>query len=37
MAIAIASELAKSTPYGRVRRIAEEAIGKIHKNLGSDR
>jgi hypothetical protein len=28
MAIAIASELAESTPDGRVRRIAEEAIFK---------
>jgi aminopeptidase N len=36
-AIAIVGELAQQTPDGRVRRIAEEAIGKIQKNLGGDR
>jgi aminopeptidase N len=36
-AIAILQSLAEQTPDGRVRRIAEEAVGKVQKNLGSDK
>jgi aminopeptidase N len=36
-AIGILSSLAEQTPDGRVRRIAEEAIKKVQKNLGSDK
>jgi aminopeptidase N len=36
-AINILQSLADQTPDGRVRRLAEEAIGKVQKNLGSDK
>ena len=36
-AIAILQALAQQTPDGRVRRIAEEAVGKVQKNIGSDK
>ncbi|ACK72646.1 Peptidase M1 membrane alanine aminopeptidase [Gloeothece citriformis PCC 7424] len=36
-AIGILQSLADQTPDGRVRRIAEEAIEKVRKNLGSDK
>jgi aminopeptidase N len=36
-AIGILNTLAESTPDGRVRRMAEEAVGKVQKNLGSDK
>lgn len=36
-AITILQALAQRTPDGRVRRIAEEAVGKVEKKLGSDR
>jgi len=36
-AIGILSTLAAQTPDGRVRRVAEEAIGRVQKNLGSDK
>ena len=35
-AIAILQTLAEQTPDGRVRRLAEEQIPKVQKNLGSD-
>jgi aminopeptidase N len=35
-AIAILRALANQTPDGRVRRIAEESIQKVQKNVGSD-
>lgn len=35
-AIGILQSLAEQTADGRVRRIAEEAIGKVQKNAGSD-
>lgn len=35
-AIGILQALAEQTPDGRVRRLAEEAIKKVQKNLGSD-
>jgi aminopeptidase N len=35
-AIAILQSLAERTPDGRVRRLAEEAIAKVRKKLGSD-
>jgi aminopeptidase N len=35
--IAILNALAEQTPDGRVRRLAEEAVGKVQKNLGSDK
>jgi aminopeptidase N len=36
-AINILQSLADQTPDGRVRRLAEEVIGKVQKNLGSDK
>lgn len=36
-AIGILQALADQTPDGRVRRIAEEAIQKVQKNVGSDK
>jgi aminopeptidase N len=36
-AIGILSGLAEQTPDGRVRRMAEEAIKKVQKNIGSDK
>ena len=36
-AIGILQSLAEQTPDGRVRRIAEEAVSKVQKNLGSDK
>jgi len=36
-AITILQSLADQTPDGRVRRLAEEAIAKVQKNLGSDK
>lgn len=36
-AIDILESLADQTPDGRVRRIAEEAIAKVQKNLGADK
>ncbi|MGK7923839.1 MAG: M1 family aminopeptidase [Spirulina sp.] len=36
-AIAILNSLADRTPDGRVRRMAEEAVKKVQKNLGSDK
>ncbi len=36
-AIAILTALADQTPDGRVRRMAEEAIKRVQKNLGSDK
>jgi aminopeptidase N len=36
-AIAILSSLAEQTPDGRVRRIAEESVKKVQKNIGSDK
>lgn len=36
-AIAILNNLANQTPDGRVRRLAEEAIKRVQKNLGSDK
>jgi aminopeptidase N len=36
-AIAILQSLADQTPDGRVRRIAEEAVGKVQKKIGSDK
>lgn len=36
-AIGILQSLANQTPDGRVRRLAEEAIAKVQKNLGSDK
>ena len=36
-AINILQSLADQTPDGRVRRLAEEAIAKVQKNLGSDK
>lgn len=35
-AIGVLQSLADQTPDGRVRRLAEEAIGKVQKNVGSD-
>jgi aminopeptidase N len=35
-AIGVLQSLADQTPDGRVRRIAEEAIQKVQKNIGSD-
>jgi aminopeptidase N len=35
-AIGVLQSLAEQTPDGRVRRIAEEAILKVQKNIGSD-
>jgi aminopeptidase N len=35
-AIGVLQSLASQTPDGRVRRLAEEAIGKVQKNVGSD-
>jgi aminopeptidase N len=35
-AISILSQLADQTPDGRVRRLAEESLEKVRKNLGSD-
>jgi aminopeptidase N len=35
-AIGVLRSLAEQTPDGRVRRIAEEAIQKVQKNVGSD-
>jgi aminopeptidase N len=35
-AIGILQSLADQTPDGRVRRIAEEAVGRVQKNVGSD-
>jgi aminopeptidase N len=35
-AIAILQSLADQTPDGRVRRIAEEAVERVQKNVGSD-
>jgi aminopeptidase N len=35
-AIAILQALADQTPDGRVRRMAEEAVKRVQKNLGSD-
>ncbi len=35
-AIGVLQALASQTPDGRVRRFAEEAIGKVQKNVGSD-
>ena len=36
-AIGILSALARQTPDGRVRRLAEESRGKVQKNIGSDK
>jgi aminopeptidase N len=36
-AIPVLQSLANQTPDGRVRRIAEEAVQKVQKNVGSDR
>jgi aminopeptidase N len=36
-AIAILQSLAEQTPDGRVRRIAEEAVSRVQKKLGSDK
>jgi len=36
-AIAILQALAEQTPDGRVRRIAEEAVQKVQRNIGSDK
>jgi len=36
-AITILQSLADQTPDGRVRRLTEEAIAKVQKNLGSDK
>ncbi|MFP4297217.1 MAG: DUF3458 domain-containing protein [Spirulinaceae cyanobacterium] len=36
-AIAILTDLAEQTPDGRVRRLAEESVQKVQKNLGSDK
>jgi aminopeptidase N len=36
-AVAILNTLAQQTPDGRVRRLAEESIKKVQKNLGSDK
>jgi aminopeptidase N len=36
-AIAILNNLAAQTPDGRVRRMAEEAVKRVQKNLGSDK
>jgi aminopeptidase N len=36
-AISILNTLAESTPDGRVRRMAEEAVAKVQKNLGADK
>jgi aminopeptidase N len=36
-AIGILQSLADQTPDGRVRRIAEEAVQKVQKNVGSDK
>ncbi|MGK7876757.1 MAG: M1 family aminopeptidase [Xenococcaceae cyanobacterium] len=36
-AIGILKSLADKTPDGRVRRMAEEAVGKVQKNIGSDK
>ncbi|RMH72629.1 MAG: DUF3458 domain-containing protein [Cyanobacteria bacterium J007] len=36
-AIAILQSLSDRTPDGRVRRIAEEAVGKVQKKIGSDK
>jgi aminopeptidase N len=35
-AIGVLQSLATRTPDGRVRRMAEEAIGRVQKNVGSD-
>jgi aminopeptidase N len=35
-AIGVLRSLSEQTPDGRVRRLAEEAIQKVHKNVGSD-
>ncbi len=35
-AIGVLQALANQTPDGRVRRLADEAIGKVQKNVGSD-
>jgi aminopeptidase N len=35
-AIALLHSLADQTPDGRVRRMAEEAIQRVQKNVGSD-
>ncbi|HEY9651681.1 MAG TPA: hypothetical protein V6C95_13520 [Coleofasciculaceae cyanobacterium] len=35
-AIGVLRSLAEQTPDGRVRRMAEEAIQKVQKNVGSD-
>jgi aminopeptidase N len=36
-AINLLNALAEQTPDGRVRRMAEEAVEKVQKNLGSDK
>ncbi len=36
-AVGILQTLAARTPDGRVRRIAEEAVSKVQKNIGSDK
>lgn len=36
-AIAILQSLSYSTPDGRVKRMTEEAIQRVQKNLGSDK
>ncbi|MBR8826606.1 MAG: M1 family metallopeptidase [Gomphosphaeria aponina SAG 52.96 = DSM 107014] len=36
-AISILNSLAAQTPDGRVRRIAEEAVSKVQKNIGADK
>ncbi|MBO0351238.1 M1 family metallopeptidase [Phormidium pseudopriestleyi FRX01] len=36
-AIGILQSLADATPDGRVRRVAEEAVSKVEKNIGSDK
>jgi len=35
-AIGVLQSLSDRTPDGRVRRMAEEAIGRVQKNVGSD-
>jgi len=36
-AISILNSLTEQTPDGRVKRIAEEAVSKVQKNIGSDK
>jgi aminopeptidase N len=36
-AIALLQSLQASSPDGRVKRLAEEAVGRVQKTLGSDK